>query len=157
MIAAARAWRSQGRQYCVKALPWSRMRASTISQRYASSGRRGESIPRLVPQMAAVGTQVARRTSSGQSRGTARQRLDTPHGTQVLLGPAATHPGRLPQVVLGEDTQHGGADARPGALFSLYGDEGTGSVSCNSVFILHLGRFLDQEELMEREAMVQHP
>ena len=34
---------------------------------------------------------------------------------------------------------------------------GTGSVSCNSVFILHLGRFLDQEELMEREAMVQHP
>ena len=34
---------------------------------------------------------------------------------------------------------------------------GTGSVSCNSVFILHLGRFLDQEELMEREAMVQNP
>ena len=36
-------------------------------------------------------------------------------------------------------------------------EEGTGSVSCNSVFVLHLGRFLDQEELMEREAMVQNP
>src|SRR2546429_6121198 len=34
---------------------------------------------------------------------------------------------------------------------------GTGSVSCNSVFVLHLCRFLDQEELMEREAMVQNP
>jgi hypothetical protein len=37
------------------------------------------------------------------------------------------------------------------------GYDGTGSVSCNSVFVLHLGRFLDQEELMEREAMVQNP
>jgi hypothetical protein len=34
---------------------------------------------------------------------------------------------------------------------------GTGSVSCNSVFILYLCRFLNQEELMEREAMVQNP
>jgi hypothetical protein len=33
---------------------------------------------------------------------------------------------------------------------------GTGSVSCNSAFVLHLGRFLNQEELMEREAMVQN-
>jgi hypothetical protein len=40
---------------------------------------------------------------------------------------------------------------------TLYCPNGTGSVSCNSVFILHLGRFLDQEELMEREAMVQNP
>jgi len=38
-----------------------------------------------------------------------------------------------------------------------YGDEGTGAVSCNAVFVLHLGRFLAQEELMEREAMVQNP
>src|SRR5882762_523816 len=35
--------------------------------------------------------------------------------------------------------------------------EGTGSVSCNSAFILHLCRFLNQEDLMEREAMVQNP
>ena len=34
---------------------------------------------------------------------------------------------------------------------------GTGSVSCNSVFVLHLCCFLNQEELMKREAMVQHP
>ena len=34
---------------------------------------------------------------------------------------------------------------------------GTGSVSCNSVFVLHLCRFLNQEDLMEREAMVQNP
>ena len=34
---------------------------------------------------------------------------------------------------------------------------GTGSVSCNSAFILHLCRFLNQEDLMEREAMVQNP
>ena len=33
----------------------------------------------------------------------------------------------------------------------------TGSVSCNSVFVLHLCRFLNQEDLMEREAMVQNP
>jgi hypothetical protein len=33
---------------------------------------------------------------------------------------------------------------------------GTGSVSCNSVFVLHLCRFLNQEELMKREAMVQN-
>src|SRR5919202_1174760 len=31
---------------------------------------------------------------------------------------------------------------------------GTGSVSCHSAFVLHLGRFLNQEELMERKAMV---
>ena len=34
---------------------------------------------------------------------------------------------------------------------------GTGSVSCNSVFVLHLCHFLNQEDLMEREAMVQNP
>ena len=34
---------------------------------------------------------------------------------------------------------------------------GTGSVSCNSVFIRYLGRFLNQEELMEHEATVQNP
>ena len=37
------------------------------------------------------------------------------------------------------------------------GRVGTGSVSCNSAFVLHLCRFLNQEELMEGEAMVQHP
>ena len=36
-------------------------------------------------------------------------------------------------------------------------DWGTGSVSCNSVFALHLGRFLNKEELMEHEATVQNP
>ena len=35
--------------------------------------------------------------------------------------------------------------------------QGTGSVSCNSVFVRHLCRFLNQEDLMEREAMVQNP
>src|SRR5215470_6249840 len=34
---------------------------------------------------------------------------------------------------------------------------GTGSVSCYSACVLHLCRFLHQEELMEREAMVQNP
>jgi len=34
---------------------------------------------------------------------------------------------------------------------------GTGSVSCNSVFVRYLGRFLNQEELMEHEATVQNP
>ena len=34
---------------------------------------------------------------------------------------------------------------------------GTGSVSCNSAFILHLCCFLHQEDFMEREAMVQNP
>jgi hypothetical protein len=34
---------------------------------------------------------------------------------------------------------------------------GTGSVSCNSVFVLYLCRFLNQEELMKRETMVQNP
>jgi hypothetical protein len=34
---------------------------------------------------------------------------------------------------------------------------GTGSVSCNSVFVLHLCHFLHQEELMEPEATVQNP
>ena len=33
---------------------------------------------------------------------------------------------------------------------------GTGSVSCHSVFVLHLCHFLNQEDLMEREAMVQN-
>ena len=40
---------------------------------------------------------------------------------------------------------------------SNYSGPGTGSVSCNSVFVLHLCRFLNQEDLMEREAMVQNP
>ena len=35
--------------------------------------------------------------------------------------------------------------------------EGTGSVSCNSVFVRYLGRLLNQEELMEPEATVQNP
>src|SRR5215510_16579514 len=35
--------------------------------------------------------------------------------------------------------------------------QGTGSVSCNSVFVRHLGRFLNQEDLMEPEATVQNP
>jgi hypothetical protein len=34
---------------------------------------------------------------------------------------------------------------------------GTGSVSCNSVFVRYLGRFLNQEELMKPEATVQNP
>jgi len=34
---------------------------------------------------------------------------------------------------------------------------GTGSVSCNSVFVRYLGHFLNQEELMEPEAAVQNP
>jgi len=34
------------------------------------------------------------------------------------------------------------------------GWDGTGSVSCNSAFVLHLCHCLNQEELMEREAMV---
>ena len=34
---------------------------------------------------------------------------------------------------------------------------GTGSVSCNSVFVRYLGRFLNQEELMEPKATVQNP
>jgi len=52
----------------------------------------------------------------------------------------------------------------PGTKIALYRafldsliQSGTGSVSCNSVFILHLCRFLNQEELMEREAMLQNP
>jgi hypothetical protein len=40
---------------------------------------------------------------------------------------------------------------------SHFVSEGTGSVSCNSAFVLHLCRFLNQEDLMEREAMVQNP
>jgi hypothetical protein len=36
-------------------------------------------------------------------------------------------------------------------------EHGTGSVSCNSAFVLHLCRFLNQEDLMECEAMVQNP
>jgi transposase-like protein len=34
---------------------------------------------------------------------------------------------------------------------------GTGSVSCNSAFVLHLCRFLNHEDLMQRKAMVQDP
>jgi hypothetical protein len=44
-----------------------------------------------------------------------------------------------------------------GVLCSRVVHKGTGSVSCNSAFILHLCRFLNQEDLMEREAMVQNP
>jgi hypothetical protein len=51
----------------------------------------------------------AQRTPSGHIRVTARQGLDTPHGTQALLDPSATHNGRLPQVVLGDDARDGGA------------------------------------------------
>src|SRR5215211_7060539 len=38
-----------------------------------------------------------------------------------------------------------------------FGFRGTGSVSWHSVFVLHLCRFLNQEELMERKARVQNP
>ena len=41
------------------------------------------------------------------------------------------------------------------STLSIYRD--TGSVSCNSVFVRYLGRFLNQEELMEPEATVQNP
>jgi len=34
---------------------------------------------------------------------------------------------------------------------------GTGSVCCRSICVLHLSHFLNQEDLMEREAMVQNP
>jgi hypothetical protein len=44
-----------------------------------------------------------------------------------------------------------------GPIFAGLTGSGTGSVSCNSVFVLHLCRFLNQEDLMEREAMVQNP
>ena len=46
---------------------------------------------------------------------------------------------------------------KPSTIISGLGDAGTGSVSCNSVFVLHLCRFLNQEDLMEREAMLQNP
>jgi hypothetical protein len=46
---------------------------------------------------------------------------------------------------------------RCGRFSVIIPPEGTGSVSCNSVFLLHLCRFLNQEDLMEREAMVQNP
>jgi len=36
-------------------------------------------------------------------------------------------------------------------------ERGTGSVSCNSIVVLHLCYFLNQEDLMEREAVVQNP
>ena len=41
-------------------------------------------------------------------------------------------------------------------ILSLPRRMGTGSVSCHSVFVLHLCHFLNQEDLMEREAMVQN-
>jgi putative oxidoreductase len=44
-----------------------------------------------------------------------------------------------------------------GLCFILGVWTGTGSVSCNSVFVRYLGRFLNQEELMEHEATVQNP
>ena len=42
-------------------------------------------------------------------------------------------------------------------IFEHISTEGTGSVSCNSVFVLYLCRFLNQEELMKRETMIQNP
>jgi hypothetical protein len=50
-----------------------------------------------------------------------------------------------------------GLDGSGDAFYLGYALWGTGSVSCNSVFLLHLCRFLNQEDLMEREAMVQNP
>ena len=48
--------------------------------------------------------------------------------------------------------------ATPAALdVGFIGEMGTGSVSCNSVFVLYLCRFLNQEDLMKRETMVQNP
>ncbi len=61
---------------------------------------------------------------------------------QTIVGPA----GSLP--VLGDD------EISQKLLMLI---EGTGSVSCNSVFVLYLCRFLNQEELMKRETMVQNP
>jgi hypothetical protein len=39
----------------------------------------------------------------------------------------------------------------------ILGSGGTGSVCCRSICVLHLSHFLNQEDLMEREAMVQNP
>jgi len=47
------------------------------------------------------------------------------------------------------------ASGKTAMLYQAYG--GTGSVSCNSAFVLHLCRFLNHKDLMEREAMVQNP
>jgi hypothetical protein len=43
------------------------------------------------------------------------------------------------------------------SIFKTSAALGTGSVSCNSILVLHLCHFLNQEDLMEREAMVQNP
>src|SRR5262249_11507585 len=47
----------------------------------------------------------------------------SPHGTQIRLGPSATHHARRPQVVLSEDEQPGGASARPVSTFFRRRDE----------------------------------
>jgi hypothetical protein len=66
-------------------------------------------------------------------------------------------------LVLRDVTEHQRAEEIRTRLVALVESErtpssaGTGFVSCNSVFVLHLCCFLNQEELMEREAMVQNP
>ena len=49
------------------------------------------------------------------------------------------------------------AQLRVGVLFTLTRLLGTGSVCCRSICVLHLSHFLNQEDLMEREAMFQNP
>jgi len=74
----------------------------------------------------------------------------------------------IAQDEVGEDREHGAArgaleppDGEPTEpdthIMRVAGQAGTGSVSCNSAFILHLCCFLHQEDFMEREAMVQNP
>ena len=58
----------------------------------------------------------------------------------------------LPTISLGVN----GIGTKEGAEFYDAVITGTGSVSCNSVFVRHLGRFLNQEDLMEPEATVQN-
>jgi hypothetical protein len=48
-------------------------------------------------------------------------------------------------------------EQRKALIKALFEPLGTGSVSCNSAFVLHLCCFLNQEDFMEREAMVQNP
>src|SRR5215831_14556336 len=54
-------------------------------------------------------------------------------------------------------TAQRGARCDPYNIRNCVPPKGTGSVSCNSVFVPHLCRFLNQEELMECKAMVQNP
>jgi hypothetical protein len=79
-----------------------------------------------------------------------------------LLRKALTLTQRLPQ---SESVQEAAVPSDPvsshyrvarypySRFYALYG---TGSVSCNSIPVLHLCHFLNQEDLMEREAMVQN-